>query len=398
MDSRDRPSRRAARLRAAPVRGQRGPPRPHPADEPRPAHRHGRHPIEQVGRPEQARSVRSDGCDGHRGRAGSRPQPGRPGRRHRGDRRRDHHRRYPGADLLAAELRRAGLNARAASRAQSSRSKRSSASFRNRTRLAAERPLSRRRPRESAALGGRRQAVVNGLTRLPGSRPAESSRRLNAVDAAALAAAAAGRPVAVIRAVSDGGFGPGMVTGGMAALRSLRRPRRSPSGGPPPAGSGRCCWPGRGRSARGWSGRSRSSSARSSCAARRSTCASRSCTTPASSPTWSSAARSSSTSSTRCPTARRSCSPRTASRPRSAPTPPQRSLSVIDATCPLVSKVHAEARRFAEKGYTVALIGHAGHEEVEGTLGEAPDSTVPGADRRRREPRSRWRTRPRSPT
>ena len=54
----------------------------------------------------------------------------------------------------------------------------------------------------------------------------------------------------------------------------------------------------------------------------------------------------------------------------------QRSLSVIDATCPLVSKVHAEARRFAEKGYTVALIGHAGHEEVEGTLGEAPDSTV----------------------
>jgi 4-hydroxy-3-methylbut-2-enyl diphosphate reductase len=54
----------------------------------------------------------------------------------------------------------------------------------------------------------------------------------------------------------------------------------------------------------------------------------------------------------------------------------ERSLSVIDATCPLVSKVHAEARRFAEKGYTVALIGHAGHEEVEGTLGEAPDSTV----------------------
>ena len=51
-------------------------------------------------------------------------------------------------------------------------------------------------------------------------------------------------------------------------------------------------------------------------------------------------------------------------------------MSVIDATCPLVSKVHAEARRFAREGYTVALIGHAGHEEVEGTLGEAPDSTV----------------------
>jgi 4-hydroxy-3-methylbut-2-en-1-yl diphosphate reductase len=54
----------------------------------------------------------------------------------------------------------------------------------------------------------------------------------------------------------------------------------------------------------------------------------------------------------------------------------RRGLVVIDATCPLVSKVHAEARRFAADGYTVALIGHAGHEEVEGTLGEAPDSTM----------------------
>ncbi|HLK02243.1 MAG TPA: 4-hydroxy-3-methylbut-2-enyl diphosphate reductase [Streptosporangiaceae bacterium] len=53
-----------------------------------------------------------------------------------------------------------------------------------------------------------------------------------------------------------------------------------------------------------------------------------------------------------------------------------RGLSVIDATCPLVSKVHAEARRFASDDYTVALIGHAGHEEVEGTLGEAPSSMV----------------------
>ena len=46
----------------------------------------------------------------------------------------------------------------------------------------------------------------------------------------------------------------------------------------------------------------------------------------------------------------------------------------IDATCPLVAKVHAEARRFAAEGYQVALIGHAGHEEVEGTLGEAPQA------------------------
>ena len=54
----------------------------------------------------------------------------------------------------------------------------------------------------------------------------------------------------------------------------------------------------------------------------------------------------------------------------------ERGLSVIDGTCPLVSKVHAEARRFAADGYTVALIGHVGHEEVEGTLGEAPESMV----------------------
>ncbi|NGY59883.1 4-hydroxy-3-methylbut-2-enyl diphosphate reductase [Lentzea sp. NEAU-D13] len=53
-----------------------------------------------------------------------------------------------------------------------------------------------------------------------------------------------------------------------------------------------------------------------------------------------------------------------------------RSLDVLDATCPLVTKVHSEARRFAERGDTIVLIGHAGHEEVEGTLGEAPDQMV----------------------
>jgi 4-hydroxy-3-methylbut-2-enyl diphosphate reductase len=50
----------------------------------------------------------------------------------------------------------------------------------------------------------------------------------------------------------------------------------------------------------------------------------------------------------------------------------ERRLRVIDATCPLVTKVHAEARRFAQAGYTILLIGHEGHEEVEGTTGEAP--------------------------
>src|SRR4051812_48278157 len=54
----------------------------------------------------------------------------------------------------------------------------------------------------------------------------------------------------------------------------------------------------------------------------------------------------------------------------------ERALTSIDATCPLVTKVHTQARRFADAGYTILLIGHAGHEEVEGTMGEAPNETV----------------------
>ena len=54
----------------------------------------------------------------------------------------------------------------------------------------------------------------------------------------------------------------------------------------------------------------------------------------------------------------------------------RRGLQTIDATCPLVTKVHREAVKFAAEGYTIVLIGHAGHEEVEGTTGEAPDHIV----------------------
>src|SRR5579863_9917226 len=54
----------------------------------------------------------------------------------------------------------------------------------------------------------------------------------------------------------------------------------------------------------------------------------------------------------------------------------ERNLQVIDATCPLVTKVHLEAVKFAKKGYTIVLIGHKDHDEVIGTLGEAPQSTV----------------------
>src|SRR4029078_5902318 len=54
----------------------------------------------------------------------------------------------------------------------------------------------------------------------------------------------------------------------------------------------------------------------------------------------------------------------------------KRRLRTIDATCPLVTKVHVEARKFAKEGYTIGLIGHEGHEEVEGTTGEAPEQTI----------------------
>ncbi len=54
----------------------------------------------------------------------------------------------------------------------------------------------------------------------------------------------------------------------------------------------------------------------------------------------------------------------------------ERGLKTIDATCPLVTKVHVEAKKFAAEGHTIVLIGHAGHEEVEGTMGEAPENIV----------------------
>ena len=54
----------------------------------------------------------------------------------------------------------------------------------------------------------------------------------------------------------------------------------------------------------------------------------------------------------------------------------ERRLTTIDATCPLVTKVHIEAVKFAKQGYTILLIGHAGHDEVLGTMGEAPEAMV----------------------
>ncbi len=118
-----------------------------------------------------------------------------------------------------------------------------------------------------------------------------------------------------------------------------------------------------------WSGRSRSTE-------RPSTSASRSCTTCTSCATSSPRARSSSRRRPRCPRARSSCCRPTASRPRCTSDSAERELEVIDATCPLVTKVHVEARRFAAEGRTIILIGHAGHEEVEGTSGQAPERTI----------------------
>ena len=76
----------------------------------------------------------------------------------------------------------------------------------------------------------------------------------------------------------------------------------------------------------------------------------------------------------------------------------ERQLRTIDATCPLVTKVHVEARKFAEDGYTIVLIGHDGHEEVEGTTGEAPGQHRPRRDRGGRRRSSRWPTPTGSPT
>ena len=135
---------------------------------------------------------------------------------------------------------------------------------------------------------------------------------------------------------------------------------------------------------------------RSSCTALPSTCASRSCTTRTWSGPWRSAARSSSRRPRRCPRARSWSSPRTGSRPQVHEEAAGRSLRTIDATCPLVTKVHNEARRFAAQGYDILLIGHEGHEEVVGTTGEAPDHIhlVDGPDDSRQ--RRRCATRPRS--
>ncbi|TVZ06198.1 4-hydroxy-3-methylbut-2-enyl diphosphate reductase [Trebonia kvetii] len=246
----------------------------------------------------------------------------------------------PGAALLAAELRRAGLNARAGRLVTVGKLVRSA----ERVRLASDGYLAA--DMESAAL------------------------------VAALAGTAAGHPVAVIRAVSDAGFGPGMVSGGMAALRSLRL--AAPV-------------------AEKWAAACRQRTVllagpRSFCAGvERAIEIVERALELRGAPVY---VRKQIVHNTRVvsdleqrgavfvdeldevPDGATVVFSAHGVSPAVRTDASGRGLSVIDATCPLVSKVHAEARRFAREGYTVALIGHAGHEEVEGTLGEAPDSTV----------------------
>jgi 4-hydroxy-3-methylbut-2-en-1-yl diphosphate reductase len=242
----------------------------------------------------------------------------------------------PGAGLLAAELRRAGLSARA----------------------------------------GKITTIHKLMHSAERSRLASGGSLAADMESAALVAASQGRPVAVIRAVSDGGFGPGMVTGGMAALRALRaaapvaerwaaacRERTVLLAGPRSfcAGVERAIEiVERALELRGAPVYVRKQIVHntrvvSDLEARGAIFVDELDEVPSGATVVFSAHGVS-------PAVRTDAS--------------QRSLSVIDATCPLVSKVHAEARRFAKEGYTVALIGHGGHEEVEGTLGEAPDSTL----------------------
>ena len=249
--------------------------------------------------------------------------------------------RSPSAPLLVGELRRAGLRARAG-------------------RVATVDHLVRRAERDRLAREGMAAADM---------------------ESAQLAAAAGGRPLAVIRAISDTAdrplLHPGVLAGGLSALRSLRAGR--PGAGPlgrrvrrAAGAAGRAAVVLRRGRARHRDRRARPGPARLAGLRAQADRAQR----PRGRTTWSSAGPSSWTSSTRCPTVRRWCSPRTASRPRCGRRRRRRELSVVDATCPLVAKVHKEALRFAADGYLVALIGHNGHEEVEGTLGEAPGSTV----------------------
>ena len=153
-------------------------------------------------------------------------------------------------------------------------------------------------------------------------------------------------------------------------------PRPSERSYDPPRWSNASSSPRPAATAPGSSAPSRRSSSRSSTTARRSTSASRSSTTSTSSAISRRAARSSSTPRTEAPEGATIVFSAHGVAPSVHAASAELGHNVIDATCPLVTKVHVQARRYAADGYTVVLIGHAGHEEVVGTMGEAPEATV----------------------
>ncbi len=133
-------------------------------------------------------------------------------------------------------------------------------------------------------------------------------------------------------------------------------------------------WPAREASVRASTWRSKAWSWQSGSMERRSTCITRSSTTSTSSTASAMKGWSSSIRWKKCPKGPTCCTRRTAFRPKSAASPRHAGCKTIDATCPLVTKVHLEAIRYASLGYTILLIGHDGHDEVIGTMGEAPQA------------------------
>ena len=154
---------------------------------------------------------------------------------------------------------------------------------------------------------------------------------------------------------------------------------------------GPSCWRPRAATAPASTARWSRSRRPSTCTAPRSTCASRSCTTSTWWPTWSPAAPIFVEELDEVPEGRTVVFSAHGVSPEVHSQAAARSLKTIDATCPLVTKVHHEARRFADDDYDILLIGHEGHEEVEGTAGEAPEPhparAGPRGRRRHRRPR-----------
>ena len=201
------------------------------------------------------------------------------------------------------------------------------------------------------------------------------------MESAWLAPAARGRPLVTLRVVRRHAAAASC-TVRCARCRAPRpptarcaAPARCSRSGPTRSASARSCWPRRAPRAPASSARSRSSSARSRIAARRSTCASRSSTTPTSSPTLEQRGAVFVDELDEVPEGATVIFSAHGVSPAVRSEAQRRQLDVVDATCPLVAKVHAEARRFAADGFDIVLVGHEGHEEVEGTVGEAPERT-----------------------